>query len=314
MLIAANQTVLEYDTFGNPDDEALLLLSGLNTPMTRWSEHFCTLLAEGGYFVIRHNNRDTGNSEHYSQHNPKSLLRVLVARIFGIKLKLPYTIDNMVEDGVALLDTLHIHKAHIVGKSMGGIIAQLIASRYCERVHSLTVMMSTTGNITLPGPSRRLIWLMLKKKPNPQIDLPGYLQHRLEYTKAIGSKKYPMTDKAVSNRVLLELQDGRYNPGAARRQLAALLQAGDIRPSIRKITCPTLIIHGDCDPLVPIACGLDVHANIPHSTMMIIKDMGHSMHEHFVDEIVTAIRLMQRKKTKSIDQSDVLAVQNACVT
>lgn len=293
MLVAANQTILEYDTFGNPDHEALLLISGLNTPMTRWTEHFCTLLAKFGYFVIRYNNRDTGGSEHYSEHKPKNLLLVLLARVLGVKLKLPYTIEDMVRDGVSLLDTLHIDKAHIVGKSMGGIIAQLIASRHSERVHSLTVMMSTTGNIRLPGPPIGLMWLMLKKKPNPQIDLPGYLKQRMKYTRTIGSKKYPMTDQAVCNRVLMDLQEGQYNPGAAKRQLAALVQAGDIRPSIRKIKCPTLVIHGDADPLVPLACGLDVHSNIAHSTMKVVKDMGHSLQEQFFEEIITDIRLMK---------------------
>lgn len=312
MLVAANKTVLEYDTFGNPDHEALLLISGLNTPMTRWSEHFCNRLTRGGYFVIRYNHRDTGHSKHYSEQRPRSVLLVLIARVLRIKLKLPYTIDDMVKDSVALLDKLHIDKAHIVGKSMGGVIAQLISSRYPERVQSLTVMMSTTGKISLPGPSRRIMWLILKKKPHPNIDLPGYLQHRLEYTKSIGSKKFTLSEQAIRERVLDDLQANRYNPGAAKRQLAALIQAGDIRPSIKKITCPTLVIHGDSDPLVPLACGLDVHANIAHSTLKIVKEMGHSLHEKFIEEIITAICMM--KLENAVHQSEVLAVQNACVT
>jgi pimeloyl-ACP methyl ester carboxylesterase len=314
MLVAANQTVLEYDVFGNPSHEALLLISGLNTPMTRWSVQFCTLLAEYGYFVIRYNHRDTGHSKHYSEKKSWGVLFVMMARVLGFKLKLPYTIDDMVKDGVALLDKLHIDKAHIVGKSMGGVIAQLIASRYPERVHSLTVMMSTTGKFSLPGPSRRIMWLILKKKPHPNMDLPGYLQHRLEYTKSIGSKKFALSEQAIRERVLDDLQGNRYNPGAAKRQLAALIQAGDIRPSIKKITCPTLVIHGDSDPLVPLACGLDVHANIAHSTLKIVKDMGHSLHEQFIEEIITAIRMMKLENAVHQDQSEVLAVQNACVT
>ena len=301
MLVTANHTVLEYDAFGNPDDEAILLISGLNTPMTRWSEHFCHMLTQGGYFVIRYNNRDTGRSEHFAHYQSISLAKVLFGRFFGIKPKLPYTIDDMVEDGVALLDRLHIHKAHVIGKSMGGIIAQLIASKHPQRVHSLTVLMSTTGNIRLPGPSKSLMWLILKKKPNPQINLQGYLQYRLKYTRAIGSKKYPTTDQAVRDRVLIDLQNGQYGPGAAKRQLAALIQAGDIRSQIKKITCPTLVIHGDCDPLVPLACGLDVHANIAHSTMKVVKDMGHSLHEQFLQEVVSAIQLKHLKKIEYLD-------------
>lgn len=295
MLIQANHITLEYDTFGNSDQEPLLLISGLNTPMTRWSQSFCEKLAQCGYYVIRYNNRDTGRSERFNQYRASGILHLLAARFFGIKLKLPYTLQDMVQDSFALLDKLNIEKAHIVGRSMGGVIAQLCASELPERVLSLTVLMSTTGNIKLPAPSCTVIRLMLKRTPNPNKDLERYLQHRIKYTKAIGSRTYPISELEIRERILKDLASSDYNPGGGKRQLAALMQAGDIRMSIHKIKCPTQVIHGDCDPLVPLACGLDVHKNIAHSTMCIIKDMGHSLHENFIDELVSKIQLMKLK-------------------
>lgn len=288
-----NNTFLEYDTFGSPDQEPLLLISGLNTPMTRWTQRFCEQLGASGFYVIRYNNRDTGLSEHFNQHKPIGMLKLLLTQMFGLRLNLPYTMNDMVCDGVALLNELGIKKAHLVGRSMGGFIAQLIASEYPDHVLSITAIMSTTGNLLLPKPSIRVMRLFLKKAPNPHDDLDGYIQHRIKYTRVIGSQKYPISDSAIGERVKQDLARGGYNPGGGRRQLAAMIQAGDIRPRLHKIVCPVLIMHGDCDPLVPLACGLDVHQNIKHSKMRVIKDMGHSLHDHFFAELIGEIRLLK---------------------
>lgn len=306
-----NDTFLEYDTFGNPDQAPLLLISGLNTPMTRWTQQFCERLVDSGFYVVRYNNRDTGLSEHFDRHKPVGLLWLLVARMLGFKLNLPYTMNDMVKDGVALLDALKIDKAHIVGRSMGGVIAQLIASTYPERVISLTAIMSTTGNRKLPKPSSRVMRLILKKAPHPKTDIEGYLQHRIKYTRAIGSTQYPTRDEDVRKRIIDDLSRGGFNPGGGKRQLAALVQAGDIRTATRKITCPTLVLHGDCDPLVPLVCGLDIHKNIKHSKLCVIEHMGHSLHDHFFDTIIREIRWLKESTDKPHDQSDVLALQNA---
>lgn len=293
MLANVNNTFLEYDTFGIPNHEALLLISGLNTPMTRWTQQFCEQLAASGFYVIRYNNRDTGRSEHFSQQKHLSTFCLLLSKLVGLRIKLPYSMNDMVCDGIALLDHLGIKQAHIVGRSMGGFIAQIMASAYPLRALSLTAIMSTSGNRALPKPSLKVMRLLIKKTPNPNADLEGYLQHRIEYTRAIGSQSYPTSDTEVRKRIKQDLTHAGYNPGAGRRQLAAMIQAGDIRHLLHTISCPTLILHGECDPLVPLACGLDIHKNIQHSTMRIIKDMGHSLHPHFFDELIDEIRSLR---------------------
>ncbi len=311
MRVNVNGTFLEYDTFGSPDQAPLLLISGLNTPMTRWTQQFCEQLVSSGFYVVRYNNRDTGSSEHFDRHKPVGLLRLLFARMWSFKLNLPYTMNDMVKDGIALLDKLNIQKAHIVGRSMGGVIAQLMASGYSERVISLTTIMSTTGNRRLPKPSIQVMRLILKKAPHPKMNLEGYLQHRIKYTKAIGSTRYPTRNEDIRERIIDDLSHSGFNPGGGKRQLAALIQAGDIRIATRKITCPTLVLRGDCDPLVPLVCGLDIHKNIKHSKMCVVEDMGHSLHDHFFDTIVREIRLLKDAAEQSCDQSDVLALQKA---
>ena len=293
MLTHVNQIDLEYDTFGRPDQEPLLLISGLNTPMTRWSQTFCEMLVDSGFYVIRYNNRDTGQSKHFDEHKSLGMLQMLIANRLGIRLKIPYTIDDMVMDAIALLDKLGIKRAHIVGRSMGGFIAQLLASKYRDRVLTMTTIMSTTGNRKLPLPSKEVIRLLLKKTAKPHEDLDAYIQHRIRYTHAIGSKKYPTSDAAITERIKHDLACGGFSPQGGRRQLAALIQAGDIRPFLHKIVCPVLIIHGDCDPLVPLACSLDIHKNIEHSKMRVIKDMGHSLHDQFIPELIREISLMK---------------------
>lgn len=285
----ANGITLEFETFGLPSDQPLLLISGLNTPMTRWTPEFCEQLASSGFYVIRFDNRDCGLSTHFDHIRPANSLSLLLCRVFGYRIYPPYTLTDMVDDAVALLDSLQLKSAHIVGRSMGGMIAQILAGRHPERVKSLTVIMSGTGNRALPLPSMRVLKHLLKRKPNPQTDLAGYLKSRVEYTHAIGSRRYPLDDFYIRSRVIDDLKRSGFHPGAARRQLSALLDAGDLRPLIRKITVPTLVIHGEEDEMVPCECGVDVHRNIPNSRLKIIKDMGHSLQPEFYDELINEI-------------------------
>lgn len=289
MQFRAKDLTLEFDTFGEPTAKPLLLISGLNTPMTRWTPDFCQKLANRGFYVIRYDNRDCGLSTHFDGLTATSRLNLLLSRIVGYRTKPPYTLMDMVKDAIGLLDSLGIDSAHIVGRSMGGMIAQIMASEFPERVLSLTVIMSSTGNRKLPLPAWNVLKHMLARKPNPQKDLVGYLKRRVQYTKAIGSKRYPLGEDFIRSRVLNDMKRSGFHPGAARRQLSALMHAGDIRQTIRRIKVPTLVIHGDMDELVPLRCGLDVHQNISGSHLSVIMDMGHALQPEFYDQLVDEI-------------------------
>ncbi len=301
MQILSNGVHLEFDTFGVPTDKAMLLISGLNTPMTRWTPDFCEQLAARGFYVIRYDNRDCGLSTHFDEIKTASSLHLLLSRLLGRRSKPPYALNEMAKDAVGLLDALGVESAHIVGRSLGGMIGQILAATYPEKTRSLTIIMSTTGNRRLPWPSIMVLKRMLIKKPNPYVDLAGYLKHRVAYTQAIASKRYPLAPFFIRSRVLEDIKRSGYHPGAARRQFAALLDAGDIRPISRKITTPTLIIHGDADDLLPLECGVDVYRNISGSRLKIIQDMGHSLQPEFYDEIIDEVSCHARQQPASYE-------------
>ena len=286
-----NSITLEYNTFGRPDDEPLLLISGLNTPMTRWTDDFCTGLAERGLYVIRFDNRDCGLSTHCDHAPTMGTLTLLARRLLGLPIRPAYGLMDMVSDTLSLLDALHIPRAHIVGRSMGGAIAQRLTAAYPERVSSLTLLMSSTGQRWLPLPKLNVLWMMLRQRPDPRIDLNGYLNSRVRYTQAIGSRQFPLTAEAIRTRVMADLQRAGSHPDAGKRQLAALLSAGDLRPWIRKITAPTLVIHGATDPLLPLACGIDIQRNIPAARLEVIPAMGHALHPAFYAQLIASITM-----------------------
>lgn len=285
----ASGITLAYDCFGAPLSRPLLLISGLSTPMTRWTTGFCEQLADRGFYVIRFDNRDCGLSTHLNQHLPARSLSLLWSRLTGIRIRPPYTLDDMADDATHLLDGLGIKSAHIVGRSMGGLIAQRLAYRHPERVRSLSLLMSTSGHRGLPMPTLAVLRRMLMRPPRPTQDLERYLQHRVDYTRAIGSQKFPFSESAVRQRVLDDLARSGFNPGSGRRQLMALLHAGDQRSILKALHQPTIVIHGDADPLVPLACGLDIQRHVPGATMVVVPDMGHSLHPAFFAPIIQSI-------------------------
>ncbi len=294
MQARSNGVSLEFDTFGDPMSEPLLLISGLNTPMTRWTPEFCEQLSNHGFYVIRFDNRDCGLSSHFDGSASVSSMRLLFNRVTGYPLKPAYTLLDMVDDAIGLLDAMGIKAAHIVGRSMGGMIGQLLACQYPARTLSLAAIMSSTGNRRLPMPSVRVMKHLIARKPRPERDLEGYLKRRIAYTQAIGSPRFPFSPAYIRNRVLDDIKRCGFHPGAAKRQFAALLAAGDIRPQIRKLQIRTLVIHGDSDALVPLRCGIDIYRNIPGARLEIIKDMGHALQPEFYDQLVNEIAAQRR--------------------
>lgn len=289
MRTQAGAVTLAYDTFGDPAAQPLLLISGLSTPMSRWTADFCEKLVARGFYVIRYDNRDCGFSSHLDQFRPAGALSLLLSRLTGLRIPPPYTLDDMADDAAGLMDALGLASAHIVGRSMGGLIAQHLAYRQPDRVRSLSLLMSTSGNRSLPMPRLRILYLMLKRPPKPAVDLEGYLRHRIAYTRAIGSPRFPLSEASIRQRVLEDLERCQFNPGSGRRQLMALLAAGDQRPILRTLKQPAVVIHGDADPLVPLACGIDIQRHLPGARMVVVPDMGHGLHPAFFDPIVDSI-------------------------
>lgn len=293
----ANGIEIEYESFGAPDAEAMLLITGLGTQMLRWSEPFCELLVAQGYRVIRFDNRDAGLSTHFTGAAAPGLNELASALARGERPHVPYTLHDMVGDTLGLMDALGIDSAHVIGSSMGGMIGQLLASEHPQRVLSLTAIMSSTGNPALPQSSPEALAMLTRRPPDPCADEEGYLAHSTALARTIGSPGYPFDETAHRERALADLRRA-YNPSGFGRQIAAIAVAGDLRPRLKTIAAPTLVIHGAEDPLVPPVCGKDIAENIPGANLMIIEGMGHDspvqLYETVADAIVRNARRTHR--------------------
>ncbi|WP_413504061.1 alpha/beta fold hydrolase [Serratia grimesii] len=279
---------LSCDSFGDNHAEPLLLIAGLGTQMIRWPVLFCESLVAKGYRVIRFDNRDAGCSSHFTDHPAPDFAALAASLAVGQPPKVPYTLHDMASDAIGLLDALGISRAHLVGRSMGGMIAQIAASQYPERVSSLTSIMSSTGNPSLPSASPEVMAMLTQPAPHPLDDEAGFLAHRLAFARRIASPGYPF-DEAYHRALIVEETKRAYDPSSFGRQIAAIVAAGDLRPLLTKITVPALIVHGAEDALIPADCGRDTASSIQDSVFMLIEGMGHdlppSLFETVADEI-----------------------------
>lgn len=284
---------IAWESFGDPDHPAILLIAGLGTQMIRWTGAFCRALAARGWRVIRFDNRDTGCSTHLDHCPPPDMgavIGALGAGLLGVGRQpdLPYTLEDMAGDALGLLDALGIGRAHVVGRSMGGMIAQILASDHGHRVCSLTSIMSGTGNPAVAGPAPDVLALLLGPAPDPAIDPEGFLAHGLAFARRIAGTGRPFDAAACRALLLDELRRGRA-PGGTARQLAAMVAAGDRRSRLAGITAPGLVIHGTDDPLIPPAAGRDTAAAIPGAGLLLIDGMGHDLPPWVDDRVVAAI-------------------------
>ena len=262
---------IEYETFGERTNEAVLLINGLGSQMTRWPEAFCALLVDKGLFPIRFDNRDVGLSTWLKD---------------GDK----YTAADMAADAAAVLDAVGKAKAHIVGVSMGGMIAQEFAAAYPQRTLSLTSIMSHSGNPDLPQPTPAAM-ATLNARPVDRTD-PDFIADSVKRAETIGSPAYPWPEGALAERAQAEAARA-FNPPGVARQMAAIRASGDRRAKLATITAPTMVLHGENDPLVPVAGGRDTAANIKGAELRIIPGMGHdlppALFATFVETIERAI-------------------------
>ncbi len=271
--VSANGIRICYDEFGDSADPAVLLIMGLGTQMIAWPEAFCQHLAAGGYYVIRFDNRDVGLSQKLVDEKMPSLLRMLLASGFGLPLRVPYTLHDMALDAVGVLDGLGIERAHVVGASMGGMIAQLVAGDYPRRTLSLTSMMSTSGARSLPRASRQVQRLLLRRTGSSEED---YLCSASRLWRLIGSPAYPPGKQELRERLLASYRRSYYPQGFL-RQFAAIVAGGDRVDLLRQVRKPTLVIHGSADALVPVEGGIHTADLVPGAQLAVIDGMGHDL-------------------------------------
>jgi pimeloyl-ACP methyl ester carboxylesterase len=270
-----------YETFGDPAGPALLLIMGLGTQMLGWDEEFCTELAGRGFHVVRYDNRDIGRSTILDTY-PAPTLGQLVRRDLRAA---SYTLAEMAADGVGLLDHLGIERAHLVGASMGGMIAQTIAARRPERVLSLVSIMSSTGSRISGQPALRTYRRFLRPLSNER---DRYIEQAADLFHWIGSPGFDRDERALRD-LLGRMHDRGHHPSATSRQLAAILASGNRSSELRRITAPTLVIHGTKDRLVAPSGGRATARAIPGARLLMIEGMGHDLPRGAWPQILDAI-------------------------
>ncbi|WP_423141517.1 alpha/beta fold hydrolase [Parablastomonas sp. CN1-191] len=282
-----NGIELAYETHGDPAHPPLLLIMGLGAQLTLWPEEFVEALVERGFYVIRHDNRDIGLSTKFTGAGVPNIRRVAVMRLFGLRPRLPYRLSDMAADAVGLLDALGVARAHIVGASMGGMIAQLVAATYPGRVLSLTSIMSTTGGRRLPPP-RPAALAALTQRPPATIDEDGIVAVGTRIVDAIGSPGYPTDPQRLRARILRDFHRS-FHPTGPARQMAAIIDDGDRTARLAAVTAPTLVIHGSDDPLVRVEGGRATAKAIRGATMIEYPGMGHDIPLPLVGAMADAI-------------------------
>jgi len=283
--VTANGIQIEYDTFGDSSFPVLLLIAGNGAQMIVWDAEFCELLAKKGLFVIRFDNRDAGLSTKFDEAGIPDMMAAIKAAMEGKTVESAYTLDDMADDSVGLLNALGIEKAHICGASMGGMIAQVISYRHPKYAMSLTSIMSTTGNPDLPYGKLDAIAAVVAPAPEER---KAYVEHFVNVWRRIWSPGFPFEEERV--RTFMEKSyDRSYCPQGMARQNTAVIASGDRRPLLSSIKVPTLVIHGADDPLIPEEGGKDTARAIPGASLLIINGMGHDMPKKVWSEIADAI-------------------------
>jgi len=284
-LIDANGIQLAYDAFGNPADPPIMLVMGLGMQMLAWDELFCEHLAMRGYWVIRFDNRDIGRSTKLETAGRPSLWQLMSAGLFHRPMSAPYRLKDMAADTVGLMDALGIQAAHIVGVSMGGMIAQEMAIAHPKRLLTMTSIMSTTGDPHLPKASLNMRLRLLKRKPNEQH---AYEDHIVNLFKQLNGSYYPFDETRYRKQAATNFKRSFYPKGIV-RQLAAVISSGSRKEKLGTIDTPTLVIHGDADPLIPVEHGHATADAIPNARLHIIHGMAHTLPRAVWPEIIDTI-------------------------
>jgi len=277
------QIELEYDHFGNPTDPALLLIMGFTAQMVAWEEEFCQQIADRGHFVIRFDNRDCGLSTKLHGVDSNSDAVIMAAMMETEMPPAPYTLSDMAADAMQVLDHLNIERAHIMGASMGGMIAQTVAIEHPHRVKTLISVMSQPGELTVGQPTQEAMELIVTPAPS---DRDEYIAFAPKW-QLWQSKKYRSDE--VSRRNAIRDFDRSNYPEGGPRQMAAIYASGSRAEGLQKLQIPTLVIHGTEDQLITPSGGERTAELIPNSTLLMVEDMGHDLPQPLWPLFVDAI-------------------------
>jgi pimeloyl-ACP methyl ester carboxylesterase len=269
-----------YETIGDPSDPPLLLVMGLGMQLIHWDRGLCELFAERGFHVIRFDNRDAGLSTQIDAPVP-NVMRLMA----GLPAEVPYRLSDMAADSFGLLDQLGIDRAHVVGTSMGGMIGQTMAIETPERVLSLASMLSSPGDRRVGTPKLRVWSVLMRRAPR---DRDAYIAYFARVFRMIGSPAYRPDDERVRELAGATFDRGHHPAGTA-RQLSAILASGSRTAALSELDVPTVVIHGESDPLVPLRAGVATARAIPGAELITIPGMGHDMPRELWPRFVEAI-------------------------
>ncbi|WP_158816354.1 alpha/beta fold hydrolase [Methylocapsa sp. S129] len=282
-----NGVDIEFEIFGRDSDPAILLIMGYAAQLTLWPEPMCRGLADKGFRVIRFDNRDVGKSTHLMEEPAPDSAVLMNKLMTGQPFEIPYSLDDMAADAVGLLDAIGIEQAHIVGASMGGMIAQLVAVNHPSRARSLISIMSTTGRRDLPPAKPEVMAALVTPPASTRRD--DLIESAVRTWRVIGSPGYPRTDTEIRKLAEEEVDRTPYEPTGFARQMAAIIAAPPRNEILKGVRAPTLVIHGADDPLLPVAGGEDTAASIPGAELIVIPGAGHEFPDSLISTYVRHI-------------------------
>ncbi len=291
-LVAANGTALEVDDQGPTSAEPVLLVMGLGMQLVAWPDELVQRLLAHGLRVIRFDNRDAGLSQGFDELGKPNLAAAGVRHLLHLPVKAPYTLADMAADTLGLIDALGLPRVHLVGASMGGMIAQHLAARHPQRVASLGLIMTTSGARELPQPGWEVRGLLMQR-PNGR-DPEAVVAHFERLLRVIGSPGYPPDPLRLRERLRATVARA-WRPAGTVRQLAAVVADGDRSALLPRITAPTLVIHGEADPLVPVAAGRDLARRIAGAESDFIAGMGHDLPLPLLNRIADGLAANTRR-------------------
>lgn len=278
-----------YNTFGDPSNPCLLLVQGIGTSLLGFSLRFVNHFVSKGYYVIRYDNRDMGLSTHFDEYGAPALIRLGLPEWLSIGEHLPYRLQDMMEDGIGLLTALKIEKAHVFGLSMGGMLVQLMAIHHPERVLSLNILFSSPGGRDTTDPSLlHYARFLVQPRSNSAADRADHMVWFINY---LSQGAYQSNMDAVREYIKFSYErNGVHDNRGMPRQAAAVMRASSRAEGLRKVRCPTLVMHGAKDPLIPVANGYHLAELIPNAKLVIFPRLGHDfpleLMPSFQDEIL----------------------------
>jgi pimeloyl-ACP methyl ester carboxylesterase len=291
MKIRANGIEIEVEDSGADGAQAgrpvVLLVMGLGMQLIAWPPALVQALQDAGYRVVRHDNRDIGLSQSFDHLGPPNMVWAMVKHKLGFAPRTPYSLHDMALDALGVLDALGIPQAHVVGVSMGGMIAQRLALAAPQRVLSLSSIMSSSGARGLPDARPEVLRALLGRPAGPSV--PQIVDHYVRLFRVIGSPAFPVDEAVLRERIALGLERSYRPAGTLRQMVAVAADTGHRALALARITAPTLVLHGRADPLVPFACGEDTARRIPGAKLVGIEGMGHDLPPGVVDRLLAHI-------------------------